>query len=122
MKGFVKLASLLLASQTQVHIFHLQTKSYVEHMALAGYYTAIDGLVDGLVEDYQGEYGVIEEYASFKMIKYSDNKATIKYFEELNNHIQQLRKEVEKNTNLQSAIDTVTTLINTTIYKLKFLS
>lgn len=122
MKDFVKLSSLLLASQTQAHIFHLQTKSYAEHMALSGYYTAIDGLVDGLVEDYQGQYDIIEEYASFKMIKYADNKSTIKYFEELNNHVEQLRKETQKDFNLQNAIDNVVTLINTTIYKLKFLS
>ena len=37
-KDFVEMVSLLLHSQTQVHTFHLQTKSYSEHKALQGYY------------------------------------------------------------------------------------
>ena len=35
---FPTLVSHLLFSQTQVHIFHLQTKSYAEHKALQDYY------------------------------------------------------------------------------------
>jgi hypothetical protein len=44
------MVSILLHSQTQVHIFHLQTKSYSEHKALQGYYEGIDALVDGIIE------------------------------------------------------------------------
>ena len=43
--GFENMVSTLLHSQTQVHIFHLQTKSYSEHKALQGYYEGIDDLV-----------------------------------------------------------------------------
>ena len=49
-----KLISYLFHSQTQVHIFHLQTTSFAEHKALQDYYDGIDDLIDGLVESYQG--------------------------------------------------------------------
>jgi len=46
---FCEMVCRLLHSQTQVHVFHLQTKSYSEHKALQGYYEGIDALVDGIV-------------------------------------------------------------------------
>jgi hypothetical protein len=52
---FSEMVCRLLHSQTQVHIFHLQTKSYSEHKALQGYYEGIDALVDGVIESYQGK-------------------------------------------------------------------
>ena len=48
--SFQEMVSILLHSQTQAHIFHLQTKSYSEHKALQNYYEGIDGLVDGVIE------------------------------------------------------------------------
>ena len=66
MKNFETLMSMLLHSKTQAHVFHLQTNSFAEHMALAGYYGGIDDLVDGLVESYQGKYGIISGYSNYK--------------------------------------------------------
>lgn len=57
--------STLFASRTQAHIFHLQTigeGSFAMHSALNIYYDDIVGLVDGLVESYQGRYGIITGY------------------------------------------------------------
>jgi high-affinity Fe2+/Pb2+ permease len=71
--GFKDMVSILLHSQTQVHIFHLQTKSYAEHKALQGYYEGIDALVDGLIESYQGKYDVITQYNSVKNDDYKSN-------------------------------------------------
>jgi hypothetical protein len=59
---FCEMVCRLLHSQTQVHIFHLQTKSYSEHKALQKYYEGIDALVDGVIESYQGKYGIITNY------------------------------------------------------------
>ena len=56
---FAKLISYLFHSRTQTHIFHLQTQSFAEHMALNTYYDAIVPLIDGIVEAYQGIYGII---------------------------------------------------------------
>ncbi len=118
--GFKDMVSILLHSQTQVHIFHLQTKSYAEHKALQGYYEGIDALVDGLIESYQGKYDVITQYNSVKNEDYKSNEQVIKYFKALDTMIEKNRKGV-KESFIQNQIDTVQELINSTVYKLRFL-
>jgi hypothetical protein len=118
--GFRDMVSILLHSQTQVHIFHLQTKSYAEHKALQGYYEGIDALVDGLIESYQGKYDVITQYNSVKNEDYKSNEQVIKYFKALDTMIEKNRKGV-KESFIQNQIDTVQELINSTVYKLRFL-
>ena len=118
--GFKDMVSVLLHSQTQVHIFHLQTKSYSEHKALQGYYEGVDALVDGIIESYQGKYDVITKYNSVKNVDYQSNEQIIKYFKALDTMIDKNRKEV-KESFIQNQIDTVQELINSTIYKLRFL-
>ena len=118
--GFKDMVSILLHSQTQVHIFHLQTKSYAEHKALQGYYEGIDALVDGLIESYQGKYDVITQYNSVKNEDYKSNEQVIKYFKALDTMIEKNRKSV-KESFIQNQIDTVQELINSTVYKLRFL-
>jgi hypothetical protein len=81
--GFKDMVSILLHSQTQVHIFHLQTKSYAEHKALQKYYEDIDGIVDGIIESYQGKYDVVTGYNSIKTEDYKSNEQVIKYFKAL---------------------------------------
>jgi uncharacterized protein (UPF0276 family) len=103
-----------------VHIFHLQTKSYSEHKALQGYYEGIDALVDGLIESYQGKYDVITQYNSVKNEDYKSNEQVIKYFKALDTMIEKNRKSV-KESFIQNQIDTVQELINSTVYKLRFL-
>lgn len=117
---FKDMVSILLHSQTQVHIFHLQTKSYAEHKALQGYYEGIDALVDGLIESYQGKYDIITQYNSIKNEDYKSNEQVIKYFKSLDAMIDKNRKEV-KESFIQNQIDTVQELINSTVYKLRFL-
>ena len=118
--GFKDMVSILLHSQTQVHIFHLQTKSYAEHKALQEYYEGIDALVDGLIESYQGKYDVITQYNSIKNEDYKSNEQIIKYFKALDTMIEKNRKGV-KESFIQNQIDTVQELINSTVYKLRFL-
>ena len=119
-EGFCDMICHLLHSQTQVHIFHLQTKSYAEHKALQGYYEGIDGLVDGIIESYQGKYDLITQYNSVKNEDYKSNEQVIKYFKALDTMIDKNRKEV-KESFIQNQIDTVQELINSTVYKLRFL-
>ena len=118
--GFKDMVSILLHSQTQVHIFHLQTKSYSEHKALQGYYEGIDALVDGIIESYQGKYDVVTGYNSIKTEDYKSSEQVINYFNSLDNMIISARKEV-KESYLQNQIDTVQELIYSTLYKLRFL-
>jgi hypothetical protein len=117
---FCEIVCRLLHSQTQVHILHLQTTSYSEHKALQKYYEGIDGLVDGIVESYQGKYGIIKNYKTFKIEQYRNGKKTISYFERLLDIIEENRDSVD-DSYIQNQIDTVQELINSTIYKLRFL-
>jgi hypothetical protein len=117
---FCEMVCRLLQSQTQAHVFHLQTKSYAEHIALNGYYDAVVALFDGIVESYQGKYGIIKNFKTFKVEQYRNNKKTISYFERLLDIIEENRDSVD-DSYIQNQIDTVQELINSTIYKLKFL-
>jgi hypothetical protein len=119
-KDFSEMISLLLHSRTQAHTLHLQTKSYPEHMALNGYYDGIVGLIDGLVESYQGQYGIIESYKSYDIVSYKSTESTTKYLQDLCKKINSLR-DCCKDSYIQNQIDTVCELINSTVYKLRFL-
>ena len=118
--SFQDMVSILLHSQTQVHIFHLQTKSYSEHKALQGYYEGIDALVDGVIESYQGKYDVLTSYKSIKTEDYQSSEQVIKYFKALDTMVEKNRKSV-KESYIQNQIDTIQELIYSTLYKLRFL-
>ena len=116
----VDMIATLLHSQTQVHIFHLQTKTYSEHKVLQNYYEGIDGLVDGIVESYQGKYEIITGYKTIKTVDYKSTEQVISYFKELDENIEKNRTSV-KESYIQNQIDTVQELIYSTLYKLRFL-
>jgi len=121
---FDEMVSRLLHSQTQVHVFHLGAKgsgSYAAHKALQGYYEGIDALVDGIIESFQGKYGLVTNYETYDMEKFESVKKCISYFNDLNKMITEKRKSV-KDSYLQNQIDTVQELLFSTVYKLKFLS
>ena len=117
---FATMMSLLLHSRTQAHTLHLQTESYPEHMALNGYYDSIGDIIDGMVESYQGKYGIIKGYKSFDIVEYKSTESTIKLLKELCEKVEKLRNCC-KDSYIQNQIDTECELINSTIYKLKFL-
>jgi hypothetical protein len=117
---FCDMVSRILHSRNQVHVFHLQTESYAEHKALNDYYDSIGDLYDGLVESYQGKYGIITKVKSFEIEQYENNQQVISYFTTLSNEIESRRTSVE-DSYLQNQIDTVLELIFSTLYKLRFL-
>jgi hypothetical protein len=110
----------ILHSRNQAHVFHLQTPSFAEHKALNDFYDGIVPLFDGIIESYQGKYGIMKNYKSFKIEQYKNGKKTISYFERLLDIIDENRNSVEDSF-IQNQIDTVQELINSTIYKLRFL-
>jgi hypothetical protein len=118
--SFVVLVSKLLDSQRQVHIFHLQTKSFAEHKALQDYYDAIGDLVDGVVESYQGKYGIVTGWKSIGTADYQSTEQLLSYLKSLSEETSKYYK-VSKDTYIQNQLDEVTTLINSTLYKLRFL-
>ena len=119
-EDFCEMVCNILHSRNQAHVFHLQTQSFAEHKALNDYYDGVVGLFDGIIESYQGKYGIIKNFKTFKIEQYKNCKKTISYFERLIEIIEENRDSVE-DSYLQNQIDTVQELINSTIYKLKFL-
>ena len=117
---FCEMVCNILHSRNQAHVFHLQTQSFAEHKALNDYYDGVVALFDGIVESYQGKYGIIKNFKTFKIEQYKNGKKTISYFERLLDIIEENRDSVD-DSYLQNQIDTVQELINSTIYKLRFL-
>jgi hypothetical protein len=50
----------LLKLQNQLRIMHWQTESFAEHKTFGKAYETLDGLIDELVEVYQGKHGRIK--------------------------------------------------------------
>lgn len=108
----------LLHSVTNAHILHLQSRSYSEHKALEGYYTEIGDLVDDYVEAYQGKYGIIEGYG----LEYAKPEPALEYLIGLSDYIKEARQQLPQDTELQNITDEMAALVDSTIYKLRFLS
>jgi hypothetical protein len=117
---FVSLLSKLLDSQRQSHIFHLQTKSFAEHKALQDYYDAIGDFVDAICESAQGKYGILTGWKSFETLEYQSAEHCITYFKTLLDDISSAYNIV-KDSYIQNQLDEITALINSTLYKLRFL-
>jgi DNA-binding ferritin-like protein len=117
-----ELASLLLQSRTQTHSFHLGVRgvgSHSAHIALGEYYDTIGGLIDGLVETYQGKEGLIQLSGIGVLDKNNDIKNIINYFDKLCTMVAKLRTNPKlQDSWIQNDIDTVVTLLYRTKYKL----
>lgn len=94
------------------HIKHLSSKSYSEHVALNGFYDDLLGLIDGLVESYQGKYGILT-------INIPQCKC-----ENIISMIESMCKKLENQTCCKDSwilnqLDEIITLGYSTLYKLK---
>ena len=119
MEEFAQFISMLFASRTQAHIFHLQTDSYAAHKALQEYYEEIVEIADGVVESYQGRYGILRDYSGQATFK-EDNQP-LAYFEALDKYVETTRQVIPQDSYIQNEVDTLVALIESTKYKLKFL-
>ncbi len=114
------LISVLLHSVTQVHVFHLQTKSFAEHSALGAYYESVGGLADGLAEAYQGKYGILKYKNISKIEQYESKEQVIEYFGKIQKFIEKTRPI--KDAFIDNIVQEIETLIYSTLYKLKYLN
>jgi len=123
--GASKFFSKLFESREMAHVYHLSVKgdmgSFAAHVALGAYYEGILELIDELIETYQGQYELVE---NFEMIDTADTKtkSPIEYFEELVMFVKSERNTAlsAEDTHLQNIIDEVVGLIYRTLYKLKY--
>lgn len=109
----------LLHSVTNAHILHLTTKSLSEHLALGAFYAEISDLVDGFVEAFQGKYGLLHDFT----VDYALPEQPIAYMTYLKDEVETLRRSERfpQDSELQNTVDEIAQLIDSTLYKLRFL-
>jgi len=109
-------ANALLHSQIQIHVYHLQTKSYSLHKALETFYEKIDNLLDQYIETFQGKYGILEDYKAIDIDNNPENCVEyLKGLQKINNKT----KIGHLDSDLDNIKDEINELINRTIYKLE---
>jgi len=112
----------LLNSVTTGHILHLQSRSYSQHMALGAYYDGIGDLVDAFVEAFQGKYGLLTKYPTSAGLM--PNVEPTDYLTYLSDEVATLRRAdgFPQDSELQNEVDNIANLINSTLYKLRYLA
>ena len=101
---FVEMVSKLRFSVEQTQVYHWQSQSYAEHIALNEYY--------------DGKYGIQKGYRLFEVRDYSTPEEVINFLKKLDEDVEMLRQSI-KETYIQNQIDNVLQLIETTVYKLE---
>ena len=105
----------LLDAVTTGHLLHLQSRSYSQHQALGTFYEELTDLADGLIEAYQGKYGIVTDYP---MGPSQPNGDPIAFITQLSDYVRTTRAAVASDSELQNDIDTIQSLIDSTLYKL----
>ena len=103
---------MLFHSRDTAHIIHLGTKSMAIHKALNDYYDDILDLIDDLIEEYQGEFGIV----SFK-IPGSHYQDPLEYFTKFLEDFK-LSKNLFRSDNLKSIMSEIEGELQSLIYKL----
>lgn len=111
--------SRLLHSITVTHMYHLKSRSYAEHKALGAYYEGVSDIIDSLIEAYQGKYGLVENY----ILDAGDMpESPLEYMISLSEFVKTGRADFVQDSEMQNIIDEIASLIDSTLYKLRFLS
>lgn len=116
-----ELAVTLLHASTVAHLMHWTTSSYAAHQALGALYEEMPELVDRFAEAFQGRYD------QFKLDEFTEQLISmppdpIEALENLLDFVDNARKGVPQDTELQNILDSIADLIDSTLYKLRFLS
>jgi len=109
----------LLHSGTNAHLLHFKTDSYSKHKALQKYYESIIDLVDDYAENYQGRYDQITEFSSDYHLPIDEPVA---YLSGLKDFVEESRQHLPQDSELVQLVDNIAELINSTLYKLRFLN
>ena len=99
---------------------HLKSAKYGKHMALDEFYKEMPEKVDALIEAWMGAHG--KKVGAFQNVLSSSNLNTLKYLGELKKVCRQGYDLLDDNEELESLLDDIVNLINTTLYKVKELS
>lgn len=107
----------LLHSSTVTHFMHLATGSYAQHKALQKYYESIIDLADAYAEAYSGKYEQLKSFPD----EFHSGKDPVEYLGSLRDFVEEARQALPDDTELQNIVDEIADLINSTLYKLRFL-
>ena len=95
---------------------HLKTRKHHIHVTLNEFYDKAIDIVDDIIEQYQGIYGVVED--TFTNCVVSDGKSESEYLTELKTFIENNRCVLGDHSEINSTIDEFIALIDSTIYKI----
>ena len=101
----------ILNAAVKAHQMHWNTRSYAQHVALGEFYDELPELIDSVIEAYQGKYGLIP----------GPKDDPVSFLQDLSSYIATERDFCE-DSEIQNDIDAIATLVDSTMYKLKFLS
>ena len=117
-----QLIARVFATRNAVHIAHWKSKgdgSFARHMALGDFYDALIDKIDGIVEMYQGAFGLIDKVEPASV----DADGIMDHIGEEANWIEDNRSEIAGGVcAIENAIDDLTGTYLRTFYKLKNLS
>lgn len=95
---------------------HLKTRKHHIHVTLNEFYDKALDIVDDIIEQYQGIYGVVED--TFTNCIVGDGKSESEYLTELKTFIENNRCVLGDHSEINSTIDEFLALIDSTIYKI----
>ena len=95
---------------------HLKTRKHHIHVTLNEFYDKALDIVDDIIEQYQGIYGVVED--TFTNCVVCDGKSESEYLTELKTFIENNRCVLGDHSEINSTIDDFIALIDSTIYKI----
>ena len=104
--------------RTNAHLLHLKTRSYAAHKALGEFYDELVDLVDSFAEAYQGRYGLL----NYPDVPFKQEADAIMMIKTVRRYIDDNRIGMVPDSELQNIIDEIVALMDSTLYKLEFLS
>lgn len=96
--------------------YHLKTRKHHVHVALNEFYEKALDIVDDIIEQYQGIYGVVDD--TFINCLTGDDKSESEYLLDLKNFIETNKHIIGEHSEINSTIDELFALIDSTIYKI----
>lgn len=113
------LVARVFATRNAVHVAHWKTKSLAEHMALGDLYDGLIDKIDGIVEMYQGAFGLIKSVETEPLV----GKDIIRHLTDEAKWINDNREAISGDIcAIENAIDDLAGLYYVAVYKLKNLS
>lgn len=107
-------------ARTAAHVLHLTTHSYAAHKALNKFYDDIIPLADDIAEQMNGDNKMMLP-AQYNAVRYTYRPDPVAFMEWFRDYVDEHRDDVSDESHIQNIIDEICSLIDSTLYKLRFL-